>query len=264
MTKLAVLRPEPDCHSDVELLTDIGIPSCALPCLEAKRLFFPEIDELNASDGIILTSKRILAMLDPDMVAHLTHLPVFCVGKATADAARQRGFIHIHFASGTAQSLLELLRVWCSSQELSHQKEARQSRKLSFSWLGGQDVQLDISAHSPGGCRIIRNICYEMIPRSSLPSAMIEELAAGKITAVMSLSARTLAAFVQLLNKHDIWHHHQNIIVLSISDTAGIVSHDICGDLQWRARLVAETPDKAGMIALVRHWCEISGVCVKT
>ena len=133
MTKLAVLRPEPDCHADVELLTDIGIPSCALPCLEEKRLFLPEIAELNASDGIILTSKRILAMIDPDMVAHLTHLPVFCVGKATADAARQRGFIHIHCATGTAQGLLELLRVWCSSQNLSNQKEARQSRKLSLS-----------------------------------------------------------------------------------------------------------------------------------
>ena len=264
MTKLAVLRPEPDCHADVELLTDIGIPSCALPCLKEKRLFLPEIAELNASDGIILTSKRILAMIDPDMVAHLTHLPVFCVGKATADAARQRGFIHIQCATGTAQGLLELLRVWCSSQNLSNQKEARQSRKLSLSWLGGQDVQLDISAYSPDGCRIIRNICYEMTPRTSLPSAIIEELVAGKITAVMSLSTRTLGAFVQLLNKHDIWHHHQNIIVLSISDTAGIVSHDICGDLQWRDRLVAETPDKAGMIALVRHWCQLSGVSDKT
>ncbi len=263
MSKLAVLRPEPDCHADVELLTDIGIPSCALPCLEEKRLFLPELAELNASDGIILTSKRILAMLDPDMVAHLTHLPIFCIGKATADAARQKGFIHIQCGTGTAQGLLELLRVWCVSQELSHQKEARQSRKLSFCWLGGQDVQLDISAYSPYGSKIIRNICYEMIPRSSFPSAIIEELVAGKITAVMSLSARTLGAFVQLLYKHDIWHHHQNIIVLSISDTAGIVSHDICGDLQWRERFVAETPDKDGMIALVRHWCQSIGVCEK-
>ena len=264
MTKLAVLRPEPDCHADVNLLTDIGIPSCALPCLEEKRLFFPEVAELNASDGIILTSKRILAMFHPDMVTHLSHLPVFCVGKATADAARQRGFEHIQCATKTAQDLLELLRVFCSSRGLSNQKEARQSRKLSFSWLGGQDVQLDISAYSPDGCRIIRNICYEMIPRSSLPSAIIEELVAGKITAVMSLSARTLGTFVQLLNKHDIWHHHQNIIVLSISDTAGIVSHDISCDLKWRERLVAETPDKDGMIALVRHWCQKSGIREKS
>ncbi len=264
MTKLAVLRPEPDCHADVELLTDIGISSCALPCLEEKRLFLPETAELNASDGIILTSKRILAMLDPDIVAHLSHLPVFCVGKATADAARQRGFIHIQCATGTAQSLLKLLRVWCTSQKLSHQKEARQGRKLSFSWLGGQDVQLDISAYSPDGCRIIRNICYEMIPRSSLPSAIIEELVAGKITAVMSLSARTLGSFVQLLHKHDIWHHHKNIIVLSISDKAGMVSHDTCSDLQWRERFVAETPDMEGMIALVRHWCQLISVSEKT
>ena len=97
-----------------------------------------------------------------------------------------------------------------------------------------------------------------MIPRQSLPSVIIEELIAGKITAVMSLSARTLDAFVQLLHKHDIWHHHQNITILSISDKAGMLSNDICGDLQWREHLVAETPDKTGIIALARYWHQLS------
>jgi uroporphyrinogen-III synthase len=251
MTKLAVLRPEPECQNDVAMLAERGIPAIALPCLSERRIPVPEDSFQDASDGLILTSQRSLTMLHPDHYAALHHLPVLAVGARTAEVARQYGFSDIYAGSGSAHSLCEHLQQRCEVA----------GRRMSFDWLSGQDVQLDISNAAPDGCTVTRHICYAMENRTTVPASFIAQLEAGEISAVMNLSARTLTAFVQLLHTHNLWHHHRKISVLSISSAACDVPYDGKHNLQWQEMLIADKPDHASMMALAHNWYHSGEYC---
>ena len=249
MTKLAVLRPEPDCRNDVAMLAEQGIPAIALPCLLERCIALPEDSFQDATDGLILTSQRSLAMLHPDHHAALRHLPVLAVGARTAEAARQHGFTDVYVGGGSAHSLREYLQQW----------RATAKSDMSFVWLSGQDVQVDISQDTPEGCTVTRHICYAMEKRTTIPASFVAQLEAGQISAVMSLSARTLTAFVQLLHAHDIWHHHRKMSVLSISHAACDLPQDGKNTLQWHQVLIADRPDHASMMTLAHNWHHSGG-----
>lgn len=90
MTHVLVLRPQPGADSTVERARALGLEAIAIPLFEAEAEGW-DAPEAGAFDGLLLTSANA-ARMGGDGLKALRALPVYAVGEATAEAAREAGF----------------------------------------------------------------------------------------------------------------------------------------------------------------------------
>jgi uroporphyrinogen-III synthase len=90
MRRLLVLRPEPGASATVERARKLGLDARSIPLFEIEPIEW-EVPEVGNFDGLLLTSANALR-LGGDKLRELRGLPVYAVGDATADAAREAGF----------------------------------------------------------------------------------------------------------------------------------------------------------------------------
>ena len=101
---IAVLRPEPGNRVTAAAIEARGRTAIRMPLFEVRPVpWQPPAPE--AFDALILTSGNALRHGGPDLTA-LNRLPVYAVGKATADAALRRGFHVACIGDEDAASLL--------------------------------------------------------------------------------------------------------------------------------------------------------------
>lgn len=104
--RLWITRTEPGAHDTAARLAARGHDPVIAPLL-AVRVLAGE-GPVPAHAALAFTSRNAVAAwagLSPDRA-----LPVFCVGDATAEAARAVGFTDAHSASGDARALAALIR----------------------------------------------------------------------------------------------------------------------------------------------------------
>jgi uroporphyrinogen-III synthase len=90
MKRLIVLRPEPGATSTVEAAREAGLKASAFPLFEVKALPW-QAPDATSFDGLLLTSANAL-FHGGEQLAGLRGLRAYCVGEATATAARDSGF----------------------------------------------------------------------------------------------------------------------------------------------------------------------------
>ncbi|MDT8760776.1 uroporphyrinogen-III synthase [Sphingomonas psychrotolerans] len=101
---IAVLRPEPGNRVTAAAIEARGRTAIRMPLFEVRPVQWqPPAPE--AFDALILTSGNALRHAGPDLTT-LNRLPVYAVGKATADAALRRGFHVACVGDADAASLL--------------------------------------------------------------------------------------------------------------------------------------------------------------
>lgn len=106
--RLWVTRTAPDAQATAERLRDLGHEPVVAPLLEVRNL--PGVKpELKGVAALVFTSRNGVAAF-----ASLTrrrNLPVYTVGEATADAAREAGFGAVTSADGALAELVALIRL---------------------------------------------------------------------------------------------------------------------------------------------------------
>ena len=90
MRPLLVLRPEPGATATVQRARERGLEAVAVPLFEIEPLEWKAPDS-TGFDGLLLTSANVVRSAG-DQLKALRGLPVYAVGQATADAARDAGF----------------------------------------------------------------------------------------------------------------------------------------------------------------------------
>jgi uroporphyrinogen-III synthase len=90
MRRLLVLRPEPGATETVHRARARGLDAFAVPLFEIEPLAW-RVPETGAFDAILLTSANAVRHGGEQLQA-VRGLPVYAVGRATADAAIQVGF----------------------------------------------------------------------------------------------------------------------------------------------------------------------------
>ena len=90
MSQLLVLRPEPGASATVARAKELGLDARAFPLFEIERVDW-EPPEAASFDGLLLTSANSVRHAG-DQLQPLRGLPVYAVGEATAEAARDAGF----------------------------------------------------------------------------------------------------------------------------------------------------------------------------
>lgn len=239
---ILTVRPEPDCHLDVDTLTRRGVPAIAAPLMAPvfhREGFAADPDLVDgASHGaVIFTSRHAVTGLlraCGGAVGEGWHdLPVFAVGRATGRAAAAAGFRDITIGAGGGGGLVPLIT----------------ARAGTFSgpllWPAARDRSFDMAAAMAPIADVRMVEVYGMEPAPGLPDAALAAISGGDVLAVVLMSARSAELFRAQLRDAGIQGASGGIAVIAgspaIAEAAGA---------GWRQVYVARRPTRARLLAI--------------
>jgi uroporphyrinogen-III synthase len=236
--RLLVTRPQPDADAQAEKLTALGQDVIAAPLLEVEFLD-PGPLPLSGAQALIATSRNALRALakSRNMDAAL-RLPLYVVGAATADLARELGFGDIHQGPGTAEELLPLIVSECEAGAgaLVHLAGERQAFDLKS---GLEDKNFEVA----------QPILYRINMADSFAETAREALGNGKLDGVILMSPATAQTFMALVDAPELQ-------VIARKLTYFCLSHNVAEPLKALedARiLISSSPREDDLLALIGH-----------
>ncbi len=185
-----VTRPETDAAELKAALEAQGHEVTVEPLLtiEAIRV---EASAFDGAKGVIATSRNSLrALAAGEALARAAKLPVFAVGPATAELARELGFQGITAGEGSASDLIRLI------------VNSKVGEKGPLVHVAGEEVTFDLGAElGSRGIEVRKVTAYRAVAAGSLRPQTARAIADGALDAVVLMSPRTAAIFVELVGK---------------------------------------------------------------
>jgi uroporphyrinogen-III synthase len=228
-----VTRPRAEAMALAEALAVRGIEAIIEPLLEIHFRDAPAPD-LAGVQALLCTSAngvRALARLSRERGVAL-----LAVGEATAARARAEGFFRVESADGNVDDLARLAR------RLLRPKAGR------LLHVAGSDVAGDlVGMLRETGFAVDRVVLYEARPVPGLSMPTTAALRSGLIDFALFFSPRTAAVFSRLAEQAGIGQTLRAVTAVSISAAADRA----LGDLVFRDRLAAETPDQTSLLAVL-------------
>ena len=186
--RLLVTRPDEDASATIAALEALGHEAVAAPLLTIEPLADAAIPD-EAWQAILITSANgVRAIAGHPDFKKFRSVPVLTVGAASAEAAREAGFVSVVSAEGNVELLVELAasKLDPSSGPLLHVAGSVTAGNLK----GGLEAQ---------GFRVVRVVLYQAQAAKHLPEAARDALTAGTIDGVLFYSPRTAASFAALV-----------------------------------------------------------------
>lgn len=185
-----ITRPKADAQDLKQRIEALGCTVSIAPLIEIEYLPIAA-DALVNAVGIIATSRNALAALEnSEAVGIARKLPLYAVGNATAQVARQLGFENVITGAGTAADLVPHI--------VAHNR----LKSGALIHLAGDHLAFDLkSALSKENIQLQQITVYRSIAAPSLPSKVVEGLASGAIDAVILMSPRTAQTWCELITK---------------------------------------------------------------
>lgn len=206
--RLLVTRPQPDCRKTAERIRALGGEAVEAPMLET-RASAPLRFDLTGVTGLAVTSSRVAGILkNHPQVSELRALPVFTVGKRTAEAMTAAGFEDVVSADGDVLALAGLIA--------ARQPEGHLLYPCARDRAG--DLEGDLAAQ---GLHCDPVIVYETNPVDQMPAAVMDSLRDGAIDGVLIYSRRSAEAFLSVLKSADTAGLLKKIRTFAISPQAG-------------------------------------------
>lgn len=231
--RLMITRPEADAGSLADALAGLGVESIVEPMLRIVMLDGPP-PTLDGVQALLVTSAngvRALARRAPPQT-----MPVFAVGAATAQAARDVGFTTVDAAGGDVESLAELIRrrLDPSGGALLHVASSTVAGDL-----GG--------ALQPAGFTYRRVVLYDARPTERLSEAGERALRDGGLHGVLLYSPRTARIFGRIVERSGLADRCSRLTAFCLSSAVAASA----AALKWRRLATAGRPDQPSMIALI-------------
>jgi uroporphyrinogen-III synthase len=216
--KLWITRTAPDAHATAERLRAMGHEPIVAPLLEVRIIGGVKPD-LKGVGALTFTSRNGVAAF-----ARLTRrrdLPVYTVGEATAQAAREAGFCAVSAADGALAELVALIAL--------HPPKGR------LLWPGAAEPAGDLAAAvAPHGVECVHLPVYETVESAIVAPAGIEGVIVHSPRAARVLARRVSEAEASALRLFAISNH-----------AAQAVSH-----LPFRSVEIAANPDETALLDL--------------
>ena len=184
---ILVTRAEPDNAATADALRRRGFDVLLAPVLQFEALPIRHDDSVGYGGVIVTSANALRAIRSHPLSARLIELPVYAVGRRTAEAARNAGFANVSSADGDVTALRKLVV----------DAIPRRDRRKPLLYLSGSDIAGDIVTGLAGdGIVATPLIVYRMIPVAELSDDVRSAFAAQTIDAVLHYSARSAASFV--------------------------------------------------------------------
>lgn len=184
--RLLVTRPQPDASRTAARLRALGHAPLVHPVLSPEYL---PLDVPRVPAAIAVTSRngvRALAFL-PN-AARWTQVPLFAVGAATAQAARQAGFASVRSADRDSTALADLISAVLDPATGEILYPAAEDRRPDLERILGQR-----------GFSVRAAVAYRMSPSGEIAAPVLAAIAAGQIDGVLLYSARAASVFAALI-----------------------------------------------------------------
>lgn len=236
--RLLVTRPQPDADKQTEKLSSLGHDVSTTPLLEVEFID-PGPLPLADTQALIATSRNALRGLaeGKDLEAAL-QLPIYVVGGATANSARELGFANIHTGPGTAEELLPLILSECHSENgtLVH--------------LAGERMAFDLKSALEGkGFEVAQPIIYRINMADSFAEAARKVISSNKLHGVILMSPATTQTFLAMVEAPE-------LMVVARQLTYFCLSHKVAEPLKALEDaqiLIAARPTEDDLLALIGH-----------
>ncbi len=218
--RLLVTRPQPAADATALQLRAGGHDVVVLPLMTTEAIAWRQ--PWRRPQAVMVTSAAALRHAG-DGIAALTHLPLYAVGAATAQAARRAGFADVRSGSGTVQTLADAMAADGLARVLH---------------LAGEDVT---PLKRPSGLAIVRRIVYRapLVSLAALPA----------VDWVLLYSPRTAAHFAAEIDR--LAADRADIGIAAISAAA----LDAAGS-GWGRAVAAAMPTEAALLAAIGATCD--------
>ncbi|MDQ0315183.1 uroporphyrinogen-III synthase [Amorphus orientalis] len=233
--RLLVTRPMPQAEDTCRALIDAGHEVLLAPLMEIVTDETVSLDP-GAADALVFSSRgAVRAVALHPQADRLKHLPVFCVGDATAEAARAIGFGQVRSAAGDLAALAQLIA-------------ALPDPVGSVLHLAGRERSGDLGVLlSDAGVSVETRIVYAAEKAERLPDEVVSALADRRIDGILSFSPRSAETMVHLAEKADVLEPLRAVRHYCLSMAVADVLRDAgAGDL-----IVADRPDHPALLAAV-------------
>lgn len=220
MRPLIIVRPEPGASATAEAARSLGLQPRLLPLFEVRPIDWTAPDP-TMFDALLLTSANALRQGGAQL-KRLRSLPAYCVGDATAAAARAADFTVAATGWGGVDDLLQGM-----------------AERVKLLHLCGADRrEPDNDAHAIAHLRV-----YEA---AEIEAG--EDLAALEGAVVALHSPRAAAAFARAADRAKA--ERARIALAAISENAAAAAGD-----GWESVEVAEEPSDSAILAIAARLC---------
>ena len=221
-------RPSADSELLAATLREQAIDSIIAPVMVIETCI-PAIAH-TMPDAILLTSRHAAHALLPSW----SHLPVYCVGTATAETARAQGFMNIVLGKSDVLSLLPRI--------------AESLKDKTLLYLSGEDISVDVAALlASQSVSVERVIAYRAVAAAQLSPELIDALKNNSISGTVFYSARTAEIATALLTQAGLSHAIETVDAYCLSLTIA----EKAAALPWRRIHVAHIPTGDAMQAMM-------------
>jgi uroporphyrinogen-III synthase len=182
--RLLLTRPNPDAERTAAALSARGHAVILAPLLRIDPL--PDADLGSPPWGAVLitSANAARAIAAHDRLTELTPLPLYAVGRRSADVARAVGFATVVSADGDALALARLIA-------------ARLPRHHTLLYLAGEERAADLEGLlGREGFSLRTVVVYRAVAETQFSLEVQAALKASEIDAVLHFSARSAAAFL--------------------------------------------------------------------
>lgn len=235
---VVITRPIEDAQDYADELKVAGFQTFVEPMLAIEPVDF-EVPCEARYDGVLMTSANAADAYQRNGGSLGLDIPVYCVGKYTADAAREIGFEDVISVDGTGADLLAHVLAIPDVGEKRFLHIC--GRHLAFP-LGDKLFDEGVQADSL--------VVYDAVQVGDFSDEFLQLLRDGEVDAVTFFSKRTAEAFVESVRETDSESLFSDIKSLSISTPV----LECVRVFPWCASYASQTPDRAGMLKLLKTY----------
>ncbi|MDX2205615.1 MAG: uroporphyrinogen-III synthase [Hyphomicrobiaceae bacterium] len=246
--RLLVTRAEPDAIKLRAALERLGHEATVEPLLSVAYVDGAPI-ELDGVQALIATSRNALkALRNHPARREAVGLPLFAVGKATAEEARALGFATVITGAGNAQELMQ------------HIVSVVDPAAGLLMHLAGDRLAADLKGDLEAqGFRVVEVVVYRTNAAKSLSEDAVEQIWMGEIEGVILLSPHTAAVYASLIKKHGLSEYVKGLTHFCLSQAVarrleplGGVGVEVAAEPSLR-QVLASIVERAGGPRTVAH-----------
>jgi uroporphyrinogen-III synthase len=185
--RLLVTRPEPDGERTAAALRARGHDVLVAALLRVEAVADAELGDGALREnwaGIVITSANAArALASHPRRAELMRLPLFAVGRRSAEAARAAGFGEVTSADGDARDLVRLV--------------AARAAGAPLLYLAGEDRAVDLAAElAAHRVPVTTAVVYRTVKAAAFPPKLQRAFSAGLVDGVLHFSRRSAEAYL--------------------------------------------------------------------
>ncbi|MDF1608222.1 uroporphyrinogen-III synthase [Hoeflea sp. YIM 152468] len=242
-------RPEPGGQRTAERLARSGYDPVRMPLFAMRLTATPDdLPPVGSIGGLIATSGRAFAMFKSaqELPPELRKTPVHAVGPATAQAAREAGFMMVHEGGGSARALAHALIHRSQSAGAGSGVADTAGTATAMVYLAGVPRRPVIEAALASARRSFSVLeCYQMNEISYSTDILVSDFLSPAPGAILFYSANAARRFRAICEAEDL---QKRLLSTRFVCLSAAISAELPDDWQGRAS-VSDSPNEGSLLA---------------